>query len=155
VHPTPQRGERSGRFSHPDALDRHLAAHGGADDAQSVGARAINPCCISEADQINSNDTEVCKILLTWSILSSYQHNTYIHLWSVVSVSSSTLEHRVQYTAEQSPEGRPLMHRTLEAIVDEPGNIRLLETVPLPTGRHVLVTIRGAPLTYRRGDPPQ
>ena len=33
------------------------------------------------------------------------------------------------------------MHRTLEAIVDEHGNIRLLETVPLPTGRRVLVTI--------------
>ncbi|MDQ1249174.1 MAG: hypothetical protein QG597_3548 [Actinomycetota bacterium] len=33
------------------------------------------------------------------------------------------------------------MHRTLEAIVDEDGNIRLLETVPLPTGRRVLVTI--------------
>ena len=33
------------------------------------------------------------------------------------------------------------MHRTLEAIVDEHGNIRLLETVPLLTGRRVLVTI--------------
>jgi len=33
------------------------------------------------------------------------------------------------------------MHRTLEAIVDEHGNIRLLETVPLQTGRRVLVTI--------------
>ena len=33
------------------------------------------------------------------------------------------------------------MHRTLEAIIDEQGNIRLLETVPLPTGRRVLVTI--------------
>ena len=33
------------------------------------------------------------------------------------------------------------MHRTLEAIVDEHGTIRLLETVPLPTGRRVLVTI--------------
>jgi hypothetical protein len=33
------------------------------------------------------------------------------------------------------------MHRTLEAIVDEHGHIRLLETVPLPTGRRVLVTI--------------
>ena len=33
------------------------------------------------------------------------------------------------------------MHRTLEAIVDEHGNIRLLETVSLPTGRRVLVTI--------------
>jgi predicted DNA-binding antitoxin AbrB/MazE fold protein len=33
------------------------------------------------------------------------------------------------------------MHRTVEAVVDEHGNIRLLETVPLPTGRRVLVTI--------------
>jgi hypothetical protein len=33
------------------------------------------------------------------------------------------------------------MHQTLEAIVDEHGNIRLLEIVPLPTGRRVLVTI--------------
>ena len=33
------------------------------------------------------------------------------------------------------------MHQTLEAIVDEHGNIRLLETVRLPTGRRVLVTI--------------
>ena len=33
------------------------------------------------------------------------------------------------------------MHRMLEAIIDEQGNIRLLETVPLPTGRRVLVTI--------------
>ena len=33
------------------------------------------------------------------------------------------------------------MHRTLEAIIDEHGNIQLLETVPLPTGRRVLVTI--------------
>jgi hypothetical protein len=42
----------------------------------------------------------------------------------------------------QSPQAeRSIMHRTLEAIVDEHGNIRLLETVPLPTGRRVLVTI--------------
>jgi hypothetical protein len=33
------------------------------------------------------------------------------------------------------------MHRTLEAIVDDQGNIRLLETVPLLAGRRVLVTI--------------
>ena len=33
------------------------------------------------------------------------------------------------------------MHRTLEAIIDEHGTIRLLEPVPLPTGRRVLVTI--------------
>ena len=33
------------------------------------------------------------------------------------------------------------MHHTLEAVVDEQGNIRLLEMVPLPTGRRVLVTI--------------
>jgi hypothetical protein len=33
------------------------------------------------------------------------------------------------------------MHRTLEAIVDEHGTIRLLETIPLSTGRRVLVTI--------------
>jgi hypothetical protein len=33
------------------------------------------------------------------------------------------------------------MHQTLEAIVDEHGHIRLLETIPLPTGRRVLVTI--------------
>jgi hypothetical protein len=33
------------------------------------------------------------------------------------------------------------MHQTLEAIVDEHGNIRLLETVLLPAGRRVLVTI--------------
>ena len=33
------------------------------------------------------------------------------------------------------------MHRTLEAIVDENGTIRLLEMVPLTTGRRVLVTI--------------
>src|SRR5262249_50037787 len=43
--------------------------------------------------------------------------------------------------AQQSQERRPIMHRTLEAIVDEHGNIRLLETVALPTGRRVLVTI--------------
>jgi hypothetical protein len=34
-----------------------------------------------------------------------------------------------------------MMHRTLEAVVDTQGNIRLLETIPLPTGRRVLVTI--------------
>jgi hypothetical protein len=33
------------------------------------------------------------------------------------------------------------MHRTLEAIVDEHGSIRLLETTHLPIGRRVLVTI--------------
>ena len=33
------------------------------------------------------------------------------------------------------------MHRTIEAIVDEHGMIRLLESIPLPTGRRVLVTI--------------
>jgi hypothetical protein len=33
------------------------------------------------------------------------------------------------------------MHRTLEALIDEHGHIRLLETVPLPIGRRVLVTI--------------
>jgi hypothetical protein len=33
------------------------------------------------------------------------------------------------------------MHRTLEAIVDEHGTIRLLETIHLPAGRRVLVTI--------------
>ena len=33
------------------------------------------------------------------------------------------------------------MHRTLGAIIDEHGNIRLLETVPLLAGRRVLVTI--------------
>jgi hypothetical protein len=33
------------------------------------------------------------------------------------------------------------MHHTLEAIADEHGNIRLLETIPLPIGRRVLVTI--------------
>jgi hypothetical protein len=33
------------------------------------------------------------------------------------------------------------MHQTLEAIVDHQGNIRLLETIPLPAGRRVLVTI--------------
>jgi len=33
------------------------------------------------------------------------------------------------------------MYRTLDAIVDEYGNIRLLETIPLPRGRRVLVTI--------------
>lgn len=33
------------------------------------------------------------------------------------------------------------MHRTLEAVIDEQGNIRLLEHVSLPTGRRVLVTI--------------
>ena len=33
------------------------------------------------------------------------------------------------------------MHRTLEAIIDEHGTIRLLETVPLLTGHRVLVTI--------------
>jgi hypothetical protein len=41
----------------------------------------------------------------------------------------------------KSQEGRPIMHRTLKAIIDEHGNIRLLETVPLPAGRRVLVTI--------------
>jgi len=44
-------------------------------------------------------------------------------------------------TAQSPQEERSIMHRTLEAIVDEHGNIRLLETVPLPTGRRVLVTI--------------
>jgi hypothetical protein len=33
------------------------------------------------------------------------------------------------------------MHRTLEAVIDEHGHIRLLETVSLPVGRRVLVTI--------------
>lgn len=33
------------------------------------------------------------------------------------------------------------MLRTLEAVVDNQGNIRLLETIPLPAGRRVLVTI--------------
>jgi hypothetical protein len=33
------------------------------------------------------------------------------------------------------------MLRTVEAIVDSQGNIRLLETVILPKGRRVLVTI--------------
>lgn len=33
------------------------------------------------------------------------------------------------------------MHRTLEAVVDEYGKIRLLETVSLTTGHRVLVTI--------------
>jgi hypothetical protein len=33
------------------------------------------------------------------------------------------------------------MHRTLEAVVDDHGQIRLLETIPLPAGRRVLVTI--------------
>jgi len=33
------------------------------------------------------------------------------------------------------------MHQTLEAVVDEQGHIRLLETIPLPAGRRVLVTI--------------
>jgi hypothetical protein len=39
--------------------------------------------------------------------------------------------------------GESIVHRTLEAVVDEHGNIRLLETVPLPAGRRVLVTILG------------
>jgi hypothetical protein len=33
------------------------------------------------------------------------------------------------------------MHRTLEAVVDEHGDIRLLEAISLPKGRRVLVTI--------------
>ena len=33
------------------------------------------------------------------------------------------------------------MHRTLEAVVDDRGHIRLLETISLPAGRRVLVTI--------------
>jgi hypothetical protein len=33
------------------------------------------------------------------------------------------------------------MHRTLEAVIDDRGQIRLLETIPLPAGRRVLVTI--------------
>lgn len=33
------------------------------------------------------------------------------------------------------------MHRTVEAIIDDHGNIRLLETVTLLAGRRVLVTI--------------
>jgi hypothetical protein len=33
------------------------------------------------------------------------------------------------------------MHRTLEAVVDDHGNIRLLERIPLLSGRRVLVTI--------------
>jgi hypothetical protein len=33
------------------------------------------------------------------------------------------------------------MHRTLEAVVDDHGQIRLLETISLPAGRRVLVTI--------------
>jgi hypothetical protein len=33
------------------------------------------------------------------------------------------------------------MHQTVEAVVDDHGNIRLLETIPLPIGRRVLVTI--------------
>ncbi|MFL5802332.1 MAG: hypothetical protein ACJ8CR_11415 [Roseiflexaceae bacterium] len=33
------------------------------------------------------------------------------------------------------------MHHTLEAVVDDHGQIRLLETIPLPAGRRVLVTI--------------
>ena len=46
------------------------------------------------------------------------------------------------------------MHRTLEAAVDDHGQIRLLETVPLPAGRRVLVTIldeeQSSPLTKLR-----
>ena len=33
------------------------------------------------------------------------------------------------------------MHRTLEAVIDDHGQIRLLETMSLPAGRRVLVTI--------------
>ena len=33
------------------------------------------------------------------------------------------------------------MHRTLEGVVDEHGNIRLLEIVPLVAGGRVLVTL--------------
>lgn len=33
------------------------------------------------------------------------------------------------------------MHRTVEAIIDDHGNIRLLEIVPLRAGYRVLVTI--------------
>jgi hypothetical protein len=33
------------------------------------------------------------------------------------------------------------MHRTWEAVVDDHGQIRLLETISLPAGRRVLVTI--------------
>jgi hypothetical protein len=33
------------------------------------------------------------------------------------------------------------MHRTIEALIDEAGEIRLLEPIHLPTPRRVLVTI--------------
>lgn len=33
------------------------------------------------------------------------------------------------------------MHRTVEAVIDSHGRIRLLEAIPLPAGRRVLVTI--------------
>ena len=33
------------------------------------------------------------------------------------------------------------MHRTLEAVIDDHGQIRLLETISVPVGRRVLVTI--------------
>lgn len=34
-----------------------------------------------------------------------------------------------------------MIHRTLEAVVDDLGQIRLLTAIPLPAGRRVLVTI--------------
>jgi hypothetical protein len=40
-----------------------------------------------------------------------------------------------------APEGRNAMIRTLEAVIDEQGNIRLLEPVQLPAARRALVTI--------------
>jgi ribosomal protein L1 len=39
------------------------------------------------------------------------------------------------------PEESILMLRTLNAVVDEDGNVRLLEAVRLPTGRRLLVTV--------------
>ena len=33
------------------------------------------------------------------------------------------------------------MHKTLEAVIDENGNVRLLEDLKIPAGRRALVTI--------------
>jgi hypothetical protein len=39
------------------------------------------------------------------------------------------------------------MLQTFEAIIDEQGNVRLIEPVELPTGRRVLVTILESPFS--------
>ncbi len=48
----------------------------------------------------------------------------------------------MRYDEAEYPAGRgKSMLQTLEAIIDEDGNIRLLEPAALPVGRRVLVTI--------------